>query len=149
MEYKIISGRYRSYPTHYYACLVDGKILLSTRKRDLPKVDAFFSVGRFSRRLLVFCPKHGRLEFQYIGPSSFYYDAARAARDCEEYNLLVGLFQAWPTAGRAALQGEKLGRLPRSWGSLRALSRLPREALATVLTERAQAELTARLLRGT
>jgi hypothetical protein len=150
MEYEIVYGKYKRWDTKYYACFAEGKVLASTRKRDLPRVDTDFRIGgRGIRRLVVGCPKHGRAEVEYIGVSPFYLDAAKKAGDCEEYHSLVKLFQAWQKAGWAALRGEKLDRLPQNIAVLKALRALPEETLAAVLTERARVELTARLLKGT
>jgi hypothetical protein len=150
MEYALTYGKYKRWDTKYYACFANGRILASTRKRDLPRVDIDFKIGsKGIRRLVVGCPKHGRAEVKYIGVSPFYLDAVKKAKDCEEYDSLVKLFQAWPKAGWAALRGEKLDRLPRRMGSMRALSGLPQVALAAALTERARAELAARLLKET
>jgi len=149
MEYEIVYGKYKHYSTRYYACFVGGQIVVSTRKRDLPRVDIHFRVSsRRTRKVVVGCPKHNRAELQYIGVSPFFFDAMKAAKDCEEYNLLVRLFWAWPAAGHAILRGEKLNRLPQNSHSLAALAELPAEILEKVLTDQARAELLAHLLKS-
>jgi hypothetical protein len=160
MEYKLVSGLYKRYPTKYYACFADGRLVVSTRKRDLPKVDEDFQLParkncKNACSIVAGCPKCQRAHVYPRNYSDFYLDAVGLAKDCGEYKMLVDLYQTYQTAGWLALDalknGKKIGEIPKAMKRRLRRDKWAREATKRlldldILTDEARAELVSLLV---
>jgi len=159
MEHTIVKGIYKRYPTRYYACFVDGKLMISTRKSDLPKVDAEFvlparKLDKHIGAIVVGCPKCQKAH-AYRFYSSFCPEAANIAKDCQEYATLVDLYYSYHTAGLLVLDalksGKKISEIPETMKRRMKKSEKAREAAKKlldldILTEEVRATLVSLLL---
>jgi hypothetical protein len=155
MEYEVVMGRYKHYPTKYYACFADGRLMVSTRKRDLPKVDEEFQLparkaSETTASIVVGCPKCQRAHEYPRHYSDFYLEAAESAKDCQEYEMLRDLYQTYTAAGWLVLNalrgGRKIGEIPEAMRRRVRENKHARKAAKMlldldILTEEARAEL--------
>jgi len=124
MEYEVVRGRYKHYPTRYYACFADSKLMVSTRKRDLPRVDEEFTLPpkklyKDAAKIVVGCPKCQKAHVYPRHYSDFYLEAAEIAKDCEVFEMLLNLYQARTAVGWLMLDAlrngeKKIGEIPQA-----------------------------------
>jgi hypothetical protein len=123
MEYEVVRGRYKYCYTRYYAFFANGKLVVSTRKRDLPRVDEEFTLpprklNKDAGKIVVGCPKCQKAHVYPRRFSEFYLDAVEIAKDCEEYKMFVEIYQTCPSVGWLVLDalksGEKIGEIPQA-----------------------------------
>lgn len=124
MEYEVVRGRYKHYHTRYYACFADGKLMVSTRKRDLPRVDEEFTLpprktNEDAGKIVVGCPKCQKAHVYPRRYSDFYLEAAEIAKDCEVFEVLSNLYRVSTAAGWLVLDAlrsgeKKIGEIPQA-----------------------------------
>ncbi len=94
-------------------CFHEGEIRASTRQRDLPEREnyaVFYAPARYvasGGATVAYCPRHRRL-FRVKGTSEFHLEAARRARNCEEFDLLETAWSASRSVAWKLVRGEPL-----------------------------------------
>ena len=97
-------GLYKDYKTKYYVGLKKGKLVSSTRKKDLERVLSEITVGRKPSKVVVaYCP-HCNSIIQESGSSDYYIRAMEKAKSCEEYYRLVEIWRLSRTLGEALVE---------------------------------------------
>jgi len=160
MRFEFVTGKYKHWRTRYYACFADGKILISTRKRDLPRVDIKFSMPpRYeyedAQMMVVGCPKCQKAHL--YPPRSFILQAVEVAKDCEELGRLTEIYELEPEIGWLVLEsvkeGKKIAEIPKAMrrrllkGDIEAAKKLiDLNVLTDVLTDEARIQLLSLML---